>query len=142
MQSCYSLLAPAKPGLEELGMAKMATETRTFLKLSDISGVEFECRKCGAKILYPIKKHYDPLPENCPSCSAPLFDNNPNLPSDQPQIVELVQKTLISLHNISDTPAVHAQVRLYLEETADAPKKKVEDQKHSENSPSEDRKVS
>jgi phage FluMu protein Com len=99
----------------------MATETRTFINLSDLSGIEFECRNCNAKILYPIQKHYQPLSEKCPSCKKPLFDNNPELPSDQPQIVELVQKTIISLHNISETPAVKAHVRLYVEEGREAP---------------------
>src|ERR1700727_2730759 len=99
----------------------VATETRTFIKLSDLSGIEFECRNCNAKILYPIQTHYQPLSEKCPSCHKPLFDNNPDLPSDQPQIVELVQKTIISLHNISETPAVRAQVRLYVEEGRENP---------------------
>jgi hypothetical protein len=30
----------------------MAKETRTLIQLSDINGVEFECRKYGTKILY------------------------------------------------------------------------------------------
>ena len=50
-----------------------------------------------------------------------MFDNNPDLPSDQPQIVELVQKTIGSLHNIPETPAVKAQVRLYVEEGRENP---------------------
>jgi hypothetical protein len=30
----------------------MTKEIRTLIELSDITGVEFECRKCEAKILY------------------------------------------------------------------------------------------
>jgi hypothetical protein len=90
----------------------MSSESRTFIELSDITGMEFECPKCEAKILYPIKKHYEPLPENCPSCGAAWFDENPARSADQPQIVEVVQKTLISLHNISETPAIRTRVRL------------------------------
>jgi hypothetical protein len=98
----------------------MPTESRTFIELSDISGVEFECPKCEAKILYPIKRHYEPLPENCPSCGQKWFDNNSNLPAGQPQVVELVQKTLISLHNITETPAIRAHVRLNLKDLSGA----------------------
>jgi hypothetical protein len=90
----------------------MPSESRTFIQLTDILGVEFECPKCQAKILYPIKKHYEPLPEKCPSCGQVWFDENPNLADGQPRIVELVQKTLTSLHNISETPAIQARVRL------------------------------
>jgi|HubBroStandDraft_1064217.scaffolds.fasta_scaffold1037143_1 hypothetical protein len=90
----------------------MPSESRTFIALSDISGVEFECPKCQAKILYPIKNHYEPLPQNCPSCGQLWFDENPNLPADQPKVAELVQRTLISLHNITETPAIRARVRL------------------------------
>jgi hypothetical protein len=98
----------------------MPTESRTFIELSDISGVEFECPKCQAKILYPIKRHYEPLPENCPSCGQKWFDSNPDLPAGQPQVVELVQKTLISLHNITETPAIRAHVRLNLKDLSAA----------------------
>jgi NAD-dependent SIR2 family protein deacetylase len=90
----------------------MPSESRTFIALSDISGVEFECPKCQAKILYPIKKHYEPLPPNCPSCGQIWFDENPNRAADQPTVAELVQRTLISLHNITETPAIRAHVRL------------------------------
>jgi predicted RNA-binding Zn-ribbon protein involved in translation (DUF1610 family) len=93
----------------------MPSESRTFIALSDISGVEFECPKCQAKILYPIKKHYQPLPQNCPSCGQVWFDENPNLAADQPKVAELVQRTLISLHNITETPAIRARVRLNVE---------------------------
>jgi predicted RNA-binding Zn-ribbon protein involved in translation (DUF1610 family) len=93
----------------------MPSESRTFIALSDISGVEFECPKCQAKILYPIKKHYEPLPQNCPSCGQVWFDENPNLAAEQPKVAELVQRTLISLHNITETPAIRARVRLNVE---------------------------
>ncbi len=90
----------------------MASESRTLIQLSDILGVEFECPKCQAKILYPIKTHYEPLPESCPCCGQLWFNENPGLPADQPRVVELVQKTLTGLHNISETPAIRARVRL------------------------------
>lgn len=98
----------------------MSSESRTFIELSDITGVEFECPKCQAKILYPIKKHYEPLPENCPSCSQALFDENPALPPGQPRIVEMVQKTLVSLHNMSETPAIRTWVRLNIKDLSKA----------------------
>jgi len=95
----------------------MPSESRTFIQLSDLLGVEFECPKCRAKILYPIKKHYEPLPESCPSCGQLWFNENPGLPPGQPRIVELVQKTFTSLHNISETPAIRARVRLNISES-------------------------
>ena len=94
----------------------MSTESRMFIQLSDILGAEFECPKCQAKILYPIKKHYDPLPENCPSCGQVWFNENPDVAADQPKLVELVQKTLTSLHNIAETPSIRARVRLNIED--------------------------
>ena len=96
----------------------MPTESRTFIALSDITGVEFECPKCQAKILYPIKKHYEPLPESCPSCGELWFNENSNLLEGQPKVVELVQKTLISLHNMTETPAIRARVRLNVKNLA------------------------
>lgn len=113
----------------------MSSESRTFIELSDITGVEFECPKCEAKILYPIKKHYEPLPQNCPSCGAAWFDENPALPFDQPRIVEIVQKTLISLHNIAATPAIRSRVRLNLKDLSkenDAPEAKASSEKSSD----------
>jgi hypothetical protein len=32
----------------------MTVETRTTIQLSDIANVEFECRKCGSKTVWPI----------------------------------------------------------------------------------------
>jgi hypothetical protein len=108
----------------------MPSESRTFIQLTDILGVEFECPKCEAKILYPIKKHYDPLPESCPSCGERWFNENSNLPENQPRIVELVQKTLTSLHNIAETPAIEARVRLNIKDLqAEPSEKQSEDDK-------------
>ena len=39
----------------------MTKETRTLIEHSAITGVEFECRKCEAKILYPLRTEYERL---------------------------------------------------------------------------------
>ena len=92
----------------------MTSENRTLLELADIAGVEFECRKCGAKVLYPMEKQYDRLADTCPNCSEPWFADNPNRNPAEPSISERVKRTLSSLRAIGASAEIRAQVRLYV----------------------------
>jgi hypothetical protein len=88
----------------------MTTETRVFIELSDIVGIEFECPKCATKILYSLSKSYDRLAEKCPNCFEPWFEE-PNRRISDPTTSELIRRTVESLRNISSTTQVKAHVR-------------------------------
>lgn len=51
----------------------MTSETRTLIDLSDITGIEIECRECSAKVFYPRKNNHDRLIRQCPNCNTDLF---------------------------------------------------------------------
>ena len=84
----------------------MTSETRILLEMTDILGIEFECRKCKAKILYPLQDHYERLAEKCPNCFEPWF----LAPADQS--ANEVKKIFATLRKVAGSPAVLAQVRL------------------------------
>jgi DNA replicative helicase MCM subunit Mcm2 (Cdc46/Mcm family) len=45
----------------------MTIETNTTIELGDIKTIEFECRKCHTKIVYPIESYSHP-PTRCSAC--------------------------------------------------------------------------
>jgi DNA replicative helicase MCM subunit Mcm2 (Cdc46/Mcm family) len=45
----------------------MTIETRTTIEAADIQGIEFECKACRTKILFPIGQLKTP-PEECSVC--------------------------------------------------------------------------
>lgn len=51
----------------------MTSETKTMIELSDVAGIEVECRECKAKIIYPIEKSHDRISQQCPNCNETLF---------------------------------------------------------------------
>lgn len=92
----------------------MTSETRVFVELTDIAGLEFSCRKCGTKILYPLEKQYDRLADKCPNCFEPWLSERPNKQPGEPPIADLILRTLASLRGISETSGVKAHVRLHV----------------------------
>ena len=54
----------------------MTVETRTFVELADIAGIEIECRECGSKIFYPRQNYGRKLLTKCANCNADLFLND------------------------------------------------------------------
>jgi hypothetical protein len=97
----------------------MAKETRTLIELSDITGVEFECRKCGAKILYPFRKEYERLAEYCPNCNEPWFASVGMQHPTVPTTADQVKKVIASIKAVAESPLVHARVRLAINIEAD-----------------------
>jgi hypothetical protein len=90
----------------------MTKETRTLIELSAITGVEFECRKCEAKILYPFRKEYERLAEYCPNCNEPWFANAGMQHPSAPTTADQVKKVIASVKTVAESPLVHAQVRV------------------------------
>lgn len=90
----------------------MTSETRTLIELTDIAGIEFECRKCGAKVLYPLAKHHDRLADICPNCYEPWFLNPANQHPSSPTTADGVKRVIVGLHNLAKSELVSAQVRL------------------------------
>jgi hypothetical protein len=89
----------------------MTSEHRTLIELVDITGIEFECKNCTAKILYPLQESYKRLSEQCPNCLEPWFAKgsmNPNVPTPADE----VKKIFATLHKVATSPQILAQVRL------------------------------
>jgi hypothetical protein len=45
----------------------MTVETKTSIELADITAVEFECKVCHAKIVFPVE-NFDSPPISCSAC--------------------------------------------------------------------------
>jgi hypothetical protein len=88
----------------------MTTETRTTIELGDVLAIEFECKKCGAKIAVPIEK-FRQAPLRCAACDTQeaeqwLVANGPE--SDHSRIGRLAQ--LIA--QLSELKPEHFAMRL------------------------------
>jgi hypothetical protein len=57
------------------GREEMTSETRVFIEVGDVSGIEIECLKCTVKSTFPISScaKIDGL---CPHCEKPWFDKH------------------------------------------------------------------
>jgi len=93
----------------------MTSEQRTLIELSDIKGIEFECRKCKARILYPLQETCKRLSEQCPNCGEPWFTPEGMRNPDFPTAADEVKKIFATLHKVATSPTVLAQVRLLVE---------------------------
>ena len=51
----------------------MTSENRLMVEITDITGIELECRECSAKIFYPVEKNQERIAQQCPNCNANLF---------------------------------------------------------------------
>lgn len=53
----------------------MTSETRTYVEIPDLRGLEIECPKCEVRILLPLAADNPPrrLPNHCPNCSEDLI---------------------------------------------------------------------
>jgi hypothetical protein len=91
----------------------MTSETRTVIELKDITGVEFECPGCQAKILYPFSKQYGRFATNCPSCNASwLLPNGPNTHPAAHTIMQELVTTFAALQKLLSDSRVDAKIRL------------------------------
>lgn len=90
----------------------MTSETRTLIELADIKGVEFSCRKCGAKVLYPLDRHYDELLEQCPNCNKNWITHDPELRPDDPQPARQVANIVTAVRDLAKRKDICADVRL------------------------------
>lgn len=52
----------------------MTTENRTVIDVSDITAIEFSCKKCGVRHAVPIDSFYEGI-RNCPNCQEPIIKN-------------------------------------------------------------------
>jgi Zn finger protein HypA/HybF involved in hydrogenase expression len=89
----------------------MTSETRTLIDLSDITGIEIECRDCTAKVFYPRKNNHERIARQCPNCNADLFVTR----NGQSEAMNNV-KALIRILELVGAPAAeaNANVRLHL----------------------------
>jgi hypothetical protein len=91
----------------------MTNETRTFIGIADISGVEIECPKCNLTILYPVGgERTMEILAGCPHCYHSFFDEG-NKSREYPAIYDL-QKIVAALRTLvrPDRTDIHANIRL------------------------------
>jgi hypothetical protein len=90
----------------------MTSEVRTLIEFTDIIGIEFECPKCAAKILYPLDKHYDRLLSLCPNCDQTWFDTNDRIHPAEPQVIDQVTNLIAHFRKLVARTDIHAHVRI------------------------------
>ena len=91
----------------------MTSETRTLIEFKDISGVEFECPECNAKILYSLAKLLVRITALCPSCNQNWFaPPNPAAHPPTPSVSKQVFDGLLALQELLGRSNIHAHVRL------------------------------
>jgi predicted nucleic acid-binding Zn-ribbon protein len=101
----------------------MMNEQRTLIELTDIIGVEFECAKCGAKVLYPLAKHYNRILSQCPNCNENWLDYNPKIHPADPQLNQQVVNIIAQLRSLGERPDLHAHVRVHVSNQGQESKK-------------------
>jgi hypothetical protein len=52
----------------------MTNETRVFVEISDLLGVEFECGHCHARFLYDLNEVVTRIIATCPNCGEMFYD--------------------------------------------------------------------
>jgi hypothetical protein len=94
----------------------MTSEIRTVIDISDILGVEIECRKCKAKVFYPTEKSYERLLPQCPNCNEDLFIIDKGVRAKQGSVTLEQIKLLMRIVKFLTTPGADckANVRLCL----------------------------
>ncbi len=94
----------------------MTSENRTLLELSDILGIEFQCPRCEARVLYPFTKSIDRMIDRCPNCLEPWFTENPHLPAQRGPVAEEVRLVVLALRDLIERKDVIARVKLHVAE--------------------------
>jgi hypothetical protein len=94
----------------------MSIETRTFIELKDIAGVEFICPKCFARVYYPLDKQYDRLSGECPNCRENFFVESGFPNQNANAIIDQVRKVMLSLQNVAKSELVKASIRLQVKD--------------------------
>jgi hypothetical protein len=93
----------------------MTSETRTLIELTDIAGIEFECPKCSAKVLYSLEKHYDRLANQCPNCNESWFDSrDAGVHPGTPLVADQVKAVFASLRTVAKHPGIRTRIRLQI----------------------------
>ena len=90
----------------------MTSEQRTLIQLSDIAGVEFECKSCKARVFYPFDSAPRRLATHCPHCGDGWFFVDPNAHPEANKPYEEVRTVILQMQKLAANPTVLAQVRL------------------------------
>jgi hypothetical protein len=92
----------------------MTVEHNTLIELGDITGIEFGCAKCGAKLFYPFNGQLMRIPETCPNCYEPWLVRDNSLHPTTPQTVDAVREMIANFRKMATSPYVKAHVRLQI----------------------------
>lgn len=86
----------------------MTSEIRTLVDITDIAGVEFKCKHCGAQILYPIGRlETDRLVRVCPNCKEEWFVYAGDAKTNE---FDLVRQFILRLKMLLNRDAIKAQI--------------------------------
>lgn len=83
----------------------MTMETRTFICLNDLIGVEYACPQCNARICHSIGAQDPNKPTTCGNCGKPVFSSDS---SDGTAVKEFI----VSIHDLLNRKTVIERVRL------------------------------
>jgi DNA-directed RNA polymerase subunit RPC12/RpoP len=86
----------------------MTSETRILVDITDIAGVEFKCKHCGAQILYPIE-HLDTkrIVRICPNCNEEWFVYGGDAETNS---FDLVRQFILGLKMLLTKESIKAQI--------------------------------
>lgn|SRR5579862_7527656 len=96
----------------------MTSETRTFIELRDITGIELECRGCQTRIFTPLHVRLDKIGVSCPSCGNEWFQmtSDPRTGSTLCPAMDQLRAMIDKLRLLasSDRADVVANIRLHV----------------------------
>lgn len=90
----------------------MTLEQKTLIELTDITGIQFSCPKCAAKLLYPFGGMIVRLPHECPNRHEAWLSQTHT--PETPQTADAVREMIANLRKLADSPFVQANVRLQI----------------------------
>src|SRR5947208_169882 len=91
----------------------MTKETRTLIEVADITGVELQCGRCGACVLYPFARQIDRLVDKCPNCFDPWFPNKSTASSPKTDTDEIL-RAFAALREMAERKHVGAKIRFHV----------------------------
>ena len=91
----------------------MTSEVRTVIELSDITGIEFECHKCRARMVYPVEDAPLRLTSKCPNCFEPWLVL-PDRPQRDETIDDQLKGWIAATGNLRKRQDVLVKIRLQL----------------------------
>lgn len=88
----------------------MTNETRVLISPSDIEGIEFKCRQCGVRVMYPLESSESAPANGCPNCKTQWLNFRANEDDD----LMVVKKFIQFLKAVSSRKTIGSHLRLQI----------------------------